>query len=555
MTEKPKDHASEQAQCRPLEDRAQCRPLDGQAITEAVPLLRGLLALSLDLSSAGVFSLPVGQLVTRLPGMGLGDSTARAAFGAGSRLGLVKSCSRQTRFAFPLSRVFFAAPGAVVKLVPSSYDVLLRRKTLQPVSQETVETLIRRGLAHFEEGAGGFLANATFLLEGLRDGIPKSAAEAAKVLGVSAGRLRRARTQFWDSFSEGRRMRRRTPLDKVGEGRRWLIAAFLAMLANRSGRLVVNPASDSARDACSLGFLAKCAGVNLQEVPELGISVLGNRALAGGLLDPPAGPGPAPVDSLDPVRIAEALEETEEGFTPEDVACLAARIRVCRAGQLTPGEKVATSLRAIGKPGHYSEIALAYSSLFPEDGSDERTVYAALLNESAKGPEGLVVWAGARGVFALREWGFERPSSSLFVQAEEIVRRKHAETARPVPLAVIASELGTKRAAVNRASLVSVLRGNPALTSLGGGFFLPASEDRVPAQERLLISGDALPAHVPVDHAESTGHDEPADPGEPADPADYVGPAESVSDQPAVYFDDALDEALRAFERDKRAPK
>jgi hypothetical protein len=502
-------------------DRAPERVLDGREMADAVPLLRELLGLSLELSSAGTFDLPAEQLVSRLPRLGLDDLAARAALHAASCLGLVRPCLDASRFAFPLSRAFFAAPPAVLKMVPSSFGVLLRRRVWQPVASETVEVLIRRGLSHFGEGRVSLIANATFLLDGLRDGSPRSAAEAAKALGVSAGRLRRARTWFWDSLLEERRGGSRLlGLDKAREGRRWLVAAFLAMLANRSGRLVVDPASDSSRDICRIRFLAECAGVAFRDVPELGVSVLGNRALELGLLGldllEPAGEGRLSAESVDPSRISLAFDRTEGGFTLEDVSCLALLMRDYRLSHLSRAERVLLSLRSLEKPSHYSQVARMYRTMFPGDDGDDRTVHSVLMRESARGPAGELVWAGARGVFALREWGYERPSSSLYNQAEEIVRQKHAETGRPVPLAVIASEMGTRRAVTNRATLVSVLRGNPSLTCVSGEFFVPASAGGVPSQDRLLIPGDPSPA---------------------------------AEDHSAIHSEDALDEALREFER------
>jgi hypothetical protein len=136
------------------------------------------------------------------------------------------------------------------------------------------------------------------------------------------------------------------------------------------------------------------------------------------------------------------------------------------------------ALQAIGKPAHYSRIAEVHNSIFPEKGSTEQSIHTCLSREQLG-----VVWVGARGTFALEEWGYERPSATLFESVADIVERKYEETGRPVPFLVIVAEIGKVRPIVNPASLTYATTFNDRLQSVDGNCFVPRSGDEGAAEE------------------------------------------------------------------------
>jgi hypothetical protein len=84
-----------------------------------------------------------------------------------------------------------------------------------------------------------------------------------------------------------------------------------------------------------------------------------------------------------------------------------------------------------------------------------------------------VVWIGIRSTFALKEWGYEHPSKSLFDSVTEIVEERYKETAQPVPFGVIVAEMGKSRQIVNPSSLTIAAHCNPSLRRVGKESFVP----------------------------------------------------------------------------------
>ena len=62
-------------------------------------------------------------------------------------------------------------------------------------------------------------------------------------------------------------------------------------------------------------------------------------------------------------------------------------------------QKVSLAMRAIGRPAHSSEIAATYKSMFPDEQTKERNIYAILTRKQCG-----VVGSGSRGIYALNWW-------------------------------------------------------------------------------------------------------------------------------------------------------
>jgi len=131
-------------------------------------------------------------------------------------------------------------------------------------------------------------------------------------------------------------------------------------------------------------------------------------------------------------------------------------------------DRVYETLKQIGTPSHYSYITDIYNDIYPHDYSAEHTIQSTLLRDTER-----VVWIGLRGTYALKEWGFERPSLTLFDTITEIVKRRYLETGNPVPINVIQAEIGKYRRIVNYASVFFASYFNQDIVNVYKDQFIP----------------------------------------------------------------------------------
>ena len=157
-------------------------------------------------------------------------------------------------------------------------------------------------------------------------------------------------------------------------------------------------------------------------------------------------------------------------LTKNDIAKLAEALSVALLSRLTKSQKVYIALKQIGKPAHFERIAETFNALFPEGYHSDHSVHAILTREAYG-----VVWIGIKGTYALKEWGYERPSSTLFNTVKEIVERKYAETGKPVPFLVIQAEIGKYRKMVNPNSIIFAAYLNENLICVNEDYFTPKS--------------------------------------------------------------------------------
>lgn len=516
----------------------------------------------------------------------------------------------------PLTRLVSSMPEPAARLIPGALDLLVRRiaaarvgtsaGTEAPIKgiktsrrnelrlTRVIDSFMRRGFNHFEE-YGSTVRDVIVATEGLLDGVPKNLSQTARMLGISPQKVKNAGSLFWDSILEEtrcpyrrkRRSRKKKPLTiaKARAARRWFLASFLGLIVARFGSLVIDESGESPREVAKLRFLARSSGVaytKLGDDPgssrscartplsDFGRTDLDKPGLA--LLGPVGtirestsveSPGAMSPDDVDPAKVSEWLHRKEPGLVPQDLQRIASWICAQRAKKLTRIRKVILAMKRLGRPAHYSEITEVYKSLFPHDDISVTSIHSCLWRGSAGGQESEIVWAGGKGLFALRQWGYDRPEESLYVEASKVVTRKYAETGRPVPLTIIAAEIGTKRAVVKRSSLLSALYSNPAVRYLGGELFVPAGE--VIGGEVKLMGGfgesEALSTPSLTHHNRSvarSGNQSTTggqNDGELQDQAAASG--EDVSQTSSAYLVDSLDRALREFERRKtpRGPK
>lgn len=138
----------------------------------------------------------------------------------------------------------------------------------------------------------------------------------------------------------------------------------------------------------------------------------------------------------------------------------------------TKSWRVRKVLDELGGPAHYSAIADEYNYLYPDDQTSEGAIHSILTRE-----EHGVVWTGSKGAYGLEDLGVFRPVLSYAEAVLSIVSAKHDMTARPVPLAVVAAEIGKYRYAPNLDSVKISLDLHPDLRRLEQDTYVPIDRD------------------------------------------------------------------------------
>jgi len=449
-------------------------------------LIRWLLALNQRLALAAVARLTarqVANLMTVLRSTGRWTAPPAGAVKFGKSHGLLCNAWQRDAYVFPIAAVL--APVAPVRQEISSY--LARRFGLEyDPETEIVESAMRRVLADKVCSRGGRTNQDRPLKDAVaaitrplparvrdillaRTGCDGSRRSTLSELGTRVGltreRVRQIESRQWAEF-------RQCPaiIERV-------LVALIGFIVARRGSIRI--AADG-EDVAPVIFSARCLGILHDSIPQCGSIVLGHRAAGLAL------PGPGTFLSLGfkTSAIAEWIDSHWPNSLPaEDVRALAegaARFYIERADKT---QRVYLALRAIGRPAHYSEVAAVHNSMFPKHPASGRNVHAALGREAYG-----IVWIGVRSTFALREWGYERPSRTLFEAASQIVQSIMKKTGRPVPFSVVAAEVMKERPIVNSSSLVIATHCNPELRRVGRDSFVP----RTPEEAREELGPEEL---------------------------------------------------------------
>ena len=163
----------------------------------------------------------------------------------------------------------------------------------------------------------------------------------------------------------------------------------------------------------------------------------------------------------------------------EDFMFVSRKVARYHRNRLKKVQKVYLALREIGKPSHFSIVTEMFAEMFPEDIRDDYNKFEhnilALLGRGAYG----IVWIGVKGTYALEEWGFERPSKTLFDLVTMIVTERYEETNKPVPFTIILSEAAKHRRIIKASSLTIASHCNSAIKKVGADSFIPRDPDEI----------------------------------------------------------------------------
>lgn len=242
--------------------------------------------------------------------------------------------------------------------------------------------------------------------------------------------------------------------------------ALIYYIMSKQGSLMVKTDSP---EMLTIGFLSKCSRVPYATLSHINLAILGVLPEDTILLKP----WRLLLDNIDSVSIINQWEsEGRFCLIKRDLKFLAESIIRFRLSRLNKEQKVYLVLQTIGKPAHSAKITEVYNSLFPSHQSTEHNIYAVLSREKYG-----VVWIGIRSTFALKEWGYEHPSKTLFNTVTKIVEKKYKETTRPVSFTVIVAEMGKYRQVVRNSSLTIASYRNPNLRRIGKNSFIPKKPD------------------------------------------------------------------------------
>lgn len=276
---------------------------------------------------------------------------------------------------------------------------------------------------------------------------------------VTRERIRQIESKTWDKL--------RHPVHALTFSR-----ALIYNIMSKQGSLIVKTDSP---EALTISFLSKCSGVPYTALSHINLAILGALPEDTILLKPRR----LLLNNIDSVSIINQWE-SESRLCPikRDLQLLAESITRFRLKRLNKGQKVYLALRNIGRLAHSAEITEVYNFLFPDQPSTEHNIHAVLSHEKYG-----VVWIGIRSTFALKEWGYEHPSETLFDTVTKIVDKKYKETNRPVSFEIIVAEMGKYRQVARISSLTIASHCNPNLHRIGKNSFIPKKTNEEETQE------------------------------------------------------------------------
>jgi hypothetical protein len=387
----------------------------------------------------------------------------------GKQFGFIGSAWTDNQYVFPLAYVLSFMPNYLSKvtikyiLEDISKDIIDISLPFKQLAQESVQ----KGFSCFREREC-YIIKAR---EGLLTGKKMTLEWIGSNKGITRERVRQIESKLWHRL----RHQAHAPPFSI---------ALIYNIMSKQGSLLI-PANSS--EAFTISFLAKCAGVPYITYITLShIKMLILGALSEDTILPKS--SSSMLEDIDVASIVNRWElEGRLCLIKSDLQALAENIALFCQKSLNKGQKVYLALRTIGKPAHSDKIAEVYNSLFPEQPSTDQNIHAVLSHEKYG-----VVWIGIRSTYALKEWGYEHPSETLFDTVTKIVEEKYKETNQPVPFEIIVTEMGKYRQFVNHNSLTIAAHCNPNLRRIGKNSFIPKKPDEKTQEEILADELDRI---------------------------------------------------------------
>lgn len=433
-------------------------------------LFRWYVFTTLRLAQAGQTRLKALQVAYSMTSLRLDDQWTApppTAIAFGQNYGFIAPAIIAGEYVFPIAQVLARLPYHSVSVAKSVLQAMTYPLTRDPAFGRPLDSWVEEGLANFD----GRVVEVVQSREGFNGGEPQTLAEIGVRLGVTRERVRQLEATFWERLSPD-------PV-KVANPRlesrfrpnllRPFVVGLVTEIMRRRGSLVLD--SQSPQDGL-ITFVARCVGLSPIEIPSTNLAILGTTNTDNLAINQNA-------PSLDLAEIAKWVD----GYTnlsKEDVSVIACHAAEHRLQKSNKAQGVYLALKHIGKPAHFSEIADVYNTLFPDDPSTEHNVHAVLTREQQQ--QG-IVWIGIKGTYALKEWGYERPSIGLYDAVADIVQRIHERGGNPVSGDVIRAEIGKYRRVLNPDSIQMAIDLNPRIRKVSAGGFVPKDPNETDESE------------------------------------------------------------------------
>jgi hypothetical protein len=408
--------------------------------------------LNLRLAAIRFCTLTEAQLLSKMNGLRFSGTWSHPPddyIEFGQNLGLLDRLEGQDRYNFPLSTVMSSFGQSYIE---AAREYLLSRSPNSDVMPEFEESI----LARLRNALEGVLDSRQQYVILRRHGIlgfdAMTLEEVGQELGLTRERIRQIEVRCW------KRMRHPSHRPFRSE----LVCLLLIYILNRNGSLLLT-SSGIHRE---IEFICEYLNVPLRTFPYINVMSIGDVSSSFNLPDNIWADLPNLRTNIKDLLSALPLQLTQKDV--EETSDLLIPVVVKR---LTKTQKMYLALKQMGRPAHFSEITDIYTQMFPGEQTTEHSVHAALLRE-----EHGIVWVGSKGTFALEQWGYKRPTSTLMDTIAHIVEQRYESTGKPVPFVAIQAEIGKYRKLVNPASLVLGSYCNPRLETVGGICFLPREE-------------------------------------------------------------------------------
>lgn len=427
-------------------------PEEDQYILDSI-LFHWFVRLNFKLSQIKKYRLTEHQFTSVISNVrkdGRWDSVPIEAVRWGQSLGLICKAYTKNQFVFPLARILSFMKPRNLDILKRLLSDLCENRIWEHSLRSYIEEFLRKGFSKFRDDISYIVRNR----EGLQTQKKVTLQKLGNYFKKTRERIRQLEDKFWYLYYL--RISYREPF----------LSAFLCDFMDNSGSLIID---NNSRKANLRRFLTKCAGVPLLELANIGLVLLAakskdfNSLRPSGVLD----------DDISPKSISNVLESKRNfNFSGNDIQKIGKKISLYRKSKLNKSQKVYLTLCCISKPAHYSKITEVYNFLWPDDVINEHNIHS-ILNRQRYG----ICWIGIKGTYALKKWGYERPSKTLFETVADIVRGKYEETGIPVQKDLIVSEIGRYRKIVHPSSIAIAIHFNPKLRQVYKDTFIPKKPD------------------------------------------------------------------------------
>jgi len=368
----------------------------------------------------------------------------------GQQSGLISPTLKQNEYVFPIAHILSFMSLSNIQVATDFLNTFSDKQDSVLSPEQIITQAVEDSLKRFTNRERYIIVRRLALL----GTSIMTLEQIGQILDITRERVRQIEEKCW------KRMR---PL----KFRRVFIAPIISYVLHSHGSLIVS----SNRSKPEIKFVAKCLNIPIVQFPHTDLFIL------GGTTQRLVIPKEIWRNLLDIDVIADYLQSSPDIIlTKNDMVKIAEALSLDFLSHLINSQKVYLALKQIGRPAHFEKIAETYNLLFPKDYLSDHNIHATLTREKHG-----VAWIGIKGTYALKEWGYERPSSTLFKTIAGIVEQKYAETSKPVSSLVIQAEIGKYRKIVNPNSIIFATYINSNLLRVNEDHFIPkpANESQV----------------------------------------------------------------------------